>query len=181
LAKNVDEFFQEKFHVINCAGGYWEHFSFTEVSFEQSIRTIQENLHTVFGVAYHLLPLMQERKGGHFVTFGCNSTKYHYPLMAPFTASKQAVATLMTSLCNEYGKYEIQFNCFILTTIKTEREKKIKPFGDFKNWLEPKKVAECVLNLTQQENTLINGGEINLFKYSEQYNWKGYFERIKKS
>src|SRR3989344_576821 len=180
LAKAVNSFFPEQFHVINCAGGYWEHFPLVEVSFEQSIKTIEENLHTVFGAAYFLAPLMRERKGGHFISFGCNSTRYCYPWMAPFTAAKQGVATLMKSLCAEYGRYNIQFNCFVLVTLKTKREKEFKPFGDHKKWLEPKDIANAVFNLTQQDNNLINGSEINLFKYSEQYNWKGYFERIRK-
>lgn len=182
LPEEISTFFKEEpFHVINCAGGYWDHFPFEEVSLDFCHKTINENFLTVFNAAYYLVPLMKKRGEGHFITFGCNSIKYHYPYMAPFTVSKQAVATLMKSLCNEYSKWNLQFNCFLLTTLKTEREKNFKPNGDYDNWIEPKQVAELVYSLTQQTNSLINGTEIELLKYSEQYNWDGYFKRIQKS
>lgn len=176
----LEMFPDEIFHVINCAGSYWEHFPLTGVSLEDSFKVMRENLFTVFGAAYTLVPLMKDRGRGHFITFGCNSTRHHYPYMAPFTASKQGVATLMKSLCNEYSKWNLQFNCFLLSTVKTEREKQFKVNGDYENWLEPLEIAESVWALTQQENVLMNGTEIELMKYSEQYNWDGYFKRIQK-
>lgn len=181
LPQEISEFFKgEPFHVVHCAGGYWDYFPFDEVPLEFCHKVINENFLTVFNTAYTLVPLMKKYGMGHFITFGCNSTKHHYPYMAPFTASKQAVATLMKSLGNEYSKWNLQFSCFLLATLKTERERSYKPNGDYENWIEPEQVAELVYSLTQQPNSLINGTEIELLKYSEKYNWDGYFKRIQK-
>lgn len=181
LKERVQEVFSEgAFHVINCVGSYWEHFPLEESSLELCRKVIRENFETVFNTGYTLLPVMRVREGGHFIGFGCNSTRHHYPYMAPYTASKQAVATFIKSICNEYGKWGIQANCFLLSTLKTEREFTCKPFGDYEKWLDPYEVAWSVWSILDNNNGVINGSEIELMKYSEQYNWKGYFERIRK-
>lgn len=190
LSLEVDKYFlssdsgklvPEKFHVINCVGGYWDHFAFTRLSLAESRKTIEDNLTTVLNSAYFFMPILAERNGGHFITFGCNSTRHHYPYMTPFTVAKAGLATMMKCLASEYAKFNVQCNCYLLATIKNKREHNTKPFGDYENWLDPKDIAEIVINATQVESTLMNGSEIELWKYSERYNWDGYFQRIKKA
>jgi NAD(P)-dependent dehydrogenase (short-subunit alcohol dehydrogenase family) len=195
LSDGAAGFFSDVFHIINCVGGYWDHMPMSKVSHEESVKVINENFMTVFNTAYYLLPLLKTRKeendkslsdenfdwpNTHFVTFGCNSTRYYYPWMVPYTAAKQAVATLTKSLRSEYSAWNFQFNCFILATVNTEREKKFKPFGDHEHWLKPEKIAEVVLEVVRGETSLINGSEIELFDHSPHYHTTSYFGRIRK-
>jgi len=180
LAQEAERFFPGKFHVINCAGAYWDHKGFSEASLAQNRQAFEGNAQTILGVAHCLIPLMCKRGGGYFVGFSCNSVLHNYPNMLAFTASKMALESLIRSLANEYGGKGLVANCFELATILTGREKGLKPFGDHQNWLLPEEVARVVYAMTTGPFSIVNGNAIKLYHYSPSFFTKGYLERIRR-
>jgi len=175
------EFFTEQFVVVHCTGYYAGQEPLETTEIEESNRIFESNFLTVYNLSTLLLPVMREKGGGHFIGFSCNSVKYHYPQMAPFTAAKSALESYFKSLANEYYEIGIYANCFQLATLFTEHEVTLKPYGDHKKWLQLSEVANYVEQFVTQPLQLHNGNSIQLYHYSDTFFHKSYFDRIKKS
>lgn len=180
LADKCDTYFEGKLNIINCVGYYKGQEPFEETSIEEAKRIFDSNFVCVYNTANALIPYLIKNKGGHFICFSCKSVKYKYPLMAPFSASKAALDCLVGSLANEYSKIGLVANSFSLSTLDTEFERTVKPFGDFDNWLKLDEVATIIEKIVTSDFDIMNGNTIDLFKYSESFFKKSYFDRIKK-
>lgn len=179
LKDSVDDYFENEFSVINCVGHFPKFSPIHNSPFISAKENIEANYLCVFNLANKLLPLMVARSGGHFIAFSSHTNYQNYPEMVAFTASKVALECLIKGIANEYAKYGLLSNIFALATLNTDVEKKLKPHGDFDNWLKLDEVAESVLQLIHDNNSLMNGNIIHLYKYSESYFNQSYYERIK--
>jgi len=135
----------------------------------------------LYGVCNELIPLMVLRGGGHITAFSCNSVRYCYPHMAAFTSAKAAVETLIKCLANEFSQSGIVANVIALASLQTDSVQKSKPFGDFKHFMSVEEIAKAVLKLSCAEFDYLNGNVISLFRHSDSFFNKGYFERNRAS
>jgi NAD(P)-dependent dehydrogenase (short-subunit alcohol dehydrogenase family) len=179
LAEAADRHFPGRFEVVNAAGQWFTQRPFTEIPLSEAVSLMTANYLTAYGVARHVIPLLVARGGGHFVTFSCDSVNQHYPWMAPYTASKAAVQSLTISIANEFAQYGVIANAIVLSTLFTDRDRRLKPHGDHPHWLQPKEVAVEILNLIVDRVGLLNGNAIKLFRYSDSYFHQAYFDRIR--
>lgn len=180
LANKCNEFFEGKLNTINCVGYYTGQEPFEKTSIAEAKRIFDSNFICVYNTANAIMPYIIKNNGGHFICFSCKSVKYRYPLMAPFSASKAALDCLVGSLANEFSKIGLVANSFSLSTLDTDFERKVKPFGDFDNWLKLEEVAIIIEKIITSDFDIMNGNTIDLFKYSESFFNKSYFDRIKK-
>ena len=97
--------------------------------------------------------------------------------MPLFTSSKAAVECLIKCVANEQSKYNIIANSFALPSIKTNSVIKTKPEEFHKNYATLEELTDCIEHTIENLSPLINGNVINLFKYSESFYNKGYYER----
>lgn len=169
--------FSKPFNLIHSVGDFWEHKSITDTSFGEAISQINSHYVTLFGVIKTVLPIMQNNGGGRIIAFSCNSVKYNYPAMAAFTSSKAAVECLIKCTANEQSKYNVTANTFALPSIKTINVIKTKPEEYHKNYTTLSELTDCIENTIENLNPLVNGNVINLFKYSDSFYHKGYYER----
>lgn len=179
LREKITDYTDKGFDVINLTGYFAGQQPLEKCSIEEARKIIDSNYLTVYGVAHSLLPVMRARGGGHFLAFSCNSVNYKYPWMAPFTAAKAAVESLIGSIANEFSEYGIIANVLVLATLRTQREKDLKPYGDHEHWLSVEEVAETALEILRDRKGIVNGNSINLFQHSDTFYNRGYFERIR--
>jgi NAD(P)-dependent dehydrogenase (short-subunit alcohol dehydrogenase family) len=172
--------FENPFNVIHCSGYYKGQEPLESMSFDESSRIFNSNFLTVYNLSVRLLDVMIEKGGGHFVGFSCNSVKYNYPQMAPFTAAKSALESFFRTVANEFYEKGIYANTFQLATLLTNYEISRKPFGDHKKWLKLDEVVTYVEQFLNQPNQLLNGNSIQLYHYSDSFFKESYYERIKK-
>lgn len=180
LAQETNSYFSESFNIINAVG----HFKngqqpFLETSLFEAELIFKSNFTAIYNTAFKLLPVQISKGGGHFIVFSCDSTNFNYPLMNPFISAKSALNSFIKSLANEFYRLGIIANAFALTTVRTELEIKTKPHGDFENWLDPEEVAQKIFELTNI-STLISGNIIKLYKHSDTFFGKSYYDRILK-
>ena len=180
LTDKCSSFFEGKLNTINCVGYYKGQEPFEKTTISEAKKIFDSNFVCVYNTANAIIPYLIKNGGGHFICFSCKSVKYRYPLMAPFSASKAALDCLVGSLANEYSKIGLVANSFSLSTLDTDFERTVKPFGDFDNWLKLKEVAVIIENVVTSGFDIMNGNTIDLFKYSESFFKKSYFDRIKK-
>lgn len=178
LKQEVDKFLEEEFNIINCVGYFHGYDSIEETSLIEAKKIFDSNVLSLYAIAHKFLPLMKQRKGGNFVAFSAHTVYQYYPQMVVFTAAKAAVEGLVKGIANEYSEFNIIANTFALATLLTEVEKKIKPKGDYKNWLLTEEVCETVVDIISHRNKLINGNIIHLFKHSHTFFHQSYFDRI---
>lgn len=180
LRKECCRFFQCGFHVINCVGFFPDYIPIEKMRLEDARKVLDSNILSVFGVANKLLPLMSNQGGCHFIGFSMHTAYQNYPYMAIFSAAKLALESFIKSVSNEYLHNEVYANVVSLATLRTETEKRIKPYGDYENWLEADEVCNIVDNLIRYSNGLVNGSVIHAYKYSKTFFGESYLNRIKK-
>lgn len=180
LSQEVDKFFDSKFNIVNSVGRYYKmgHQVFCDISIDEAQDIMMSNYMTVYNVAKNILPIQIQKGGGHFVGFSCTSVNYMYPTMAAFASAKSALETLIGSIANEYYKDGIIANTFRLSTLNTDEEKKLKPNGDFNNWLAVDQVADFVCNFIEMPNNLISGNNMHIYKHSETFFGSSFYDRI---
>jgi NAD(P)-dependent dehydrogenase (short-subunit alcohol dehydrogenase family) len=120
---------------------------------------------------------MVSRGGGRLVAFSCNSIQHNYPEMAPFTAAKAAVETLVKCIANEYSTAGIQANALALPTIRTPKVCESKDLPDEEDYVAPAELARIVLDEILCLSSYVNGNSIKLFKPSSAFYRTSYFDR----
>jgi NAD(P)-dependent dehydrogenase (short-subunit alcohol dehydrogenase family) len=180
IADTVTQNFTSAFGFIHSVGDFWDHKPFLDLTMEQAQKVFESHVGTLYNTSKILLPVMQAKGGGSCITFSCNSARYNYPWMAPFTASKSAVDSLVRSLANEFSGQNIRFNSLVLSSLRTEKVRKSKPHGDFAHFIPPKDIVPIIRFLLSKAASLINGNMINLFVHSDDFYNSGYFRRIAK-
>lgn len=177
LRNFVEKRFTTPFTVIHSVGDFWKHKSITNTAFSEVVSQINSHYVTLFGVMKSLIPLMKKVGGGKFIAFSCNSVKYNYPDMAAFTSAKAAVECLIKCIANEQSKNNIICNAFALPSIKTNSVISTKPEEYHENYPTLAELTECIERTTENLTGLSNGNVIGLFKYSDSFYHKGYYER----
>lgn len=173
----IQSYYNSPFTLVHSVGDFWAHKSINNTTFNEAILQINSHYVTLFGVIKAVIPIMQKVGGGKIIAFSCNSVKYNYPDMAAFTSSKAAVECLIKCVANEQSKYNIIANSFALPSIKTNSVIKTKPEEFHENYATLEELTDCIEHTIENLSALINGNVINLFKYSESFYNKGYYER----
>ncbi len=177
LGKYIESCYSTPFTVIHSVGDFWSHKSINNTSFDEAVSQINSHYITLFGVIKTVVPIMQKVGGGKIIAFSCNSVKYNYPDMAAFTSSKAAVECLIKCTANEQSKYNIISNAFALPSIKTNSVIESKPKEFHENYPTLSELTECIEQTVENLSFLSNGNIISLFKYSDSFYHKGYYER----
>jgi 3-oxoacyl-[acyl-carrier protein] reductase len=177
LREEVSKRFVAPFTVIHSIGDFWKHKSIDKTQFNEAISMIQSHYITLFGVIKAIVPVMRKVGGGKIIAFSCNSVKYNYPDMVAFTSAKAAVECLIKCVANEQSKYNITANAFALPSIKTKRVIATKPNEFHKDYTTLDELSNCIEQTLENLSCLVNGDIINLFKYSNSFYGKGYYER----
>lgn len=177
LRAKIKEHFTDSFTLIHSVGDFWRHKSITLTNFDEAISQILSHYITLFGTIKAVVPIMQNVGGGKIIAFSCNSVKYNYPDMAAFTSSKAAVECLIKCVANEQSQYGILANAFALPSIKTNSVIKTKPIEFHKNYPTLDELTACIEQTIETLSPLSNGNIISLFKHSDSFYHKGYYER----
>ena len=177
LRKKVSEHFNSPFALVHSVGDFWAHKSISNTPFSEAISQIHSHYLTLFGTIKAIIPIMQKNGGGKIIAFSCNSVRYNYPDMAAFTSSKAAVECLIKCIANEQSKYNVISNAFALPSIQTEGVRKSKPKEFYKNFPDLNELTDCIEQTIENLSPLQNGNIINLFKYSDSFYNKGYYQR----
>ena len=177
-ANLCSEFFDGSISLIHCAGDFWAHRGFLDVSTELAEKYMNSHYLTLYAVLQSVLPIMIKKNGGKIAAFSFNSSNENFPHILPFNAAKAAVEATIKCIAHEYAKENIVANILSLASLKTEASRKSRPFGDFENYLELSELCNAILE-AMDLSPLINASTINIYKYSDSYYNQGYFERIK--
>ncbi|NKB75814.1 MAG: SDR family oxidoreductase [Gammaproteobacteria bacterium] len=93
------------------------------------------NVNSVFVVSRSVAKYMIERKKGKIINICSIQAALARPSIAPYTASKGAVANLTKGMCADWAKYNIQSNGLAPGYFETELTKNLVEDETFNAWL----------------------------------------------
>ncbi len=124
---------------------------FETVSTEQIENIISTNLLSHMKLTHLLYPLMQKQKSGHIVFVNSSAgtePKLHHSL---YCASKYGLSGFAKALRLEAKKYHIRVTNVYPGGVKTNLYQLLPHPPDITNFMDPKKIAETIVFLTETE------------------------------
>ena len=103
--------------------------------FEDWDRLMNLNLNSVFNVSKAVVQYMIARKAGKIINICSIQSALARPSIAPYTASKGAVANLTKGMCADWAQYNIQTNGLAPGYFETELTAALVQDESFSAWL----------------------------------------------
>ena len=103
--------------------------------FEDWDRLMNLNLNSVFNVSKAVVQHMIERRAGKIINICSIQSALARPSIAPYTASKGAVANLTKGMCADWAQYNIQTNGLAPGYFETELTSALVQDESFSAWL----------------------------------------------
>lgn len=141
--------------LINNAGAILNK-PFSETSPEDFREVYDTNVFGVVGLIRALLPLMEN--DGHVVnisSMGGVQGSMKFPGLSAYSSSKGALITLTELLAEEYKEEGPAFNVLALGAVQTEMLE--EAFPGYKAPLQPKEMAEYIVDFSLKGNKYYNG------------------------
>lgn len=128
--------------LVNVAGGFlWR--TTEEGDWSVWERMYRINMQTTFQVTRHCLPLLREARGS-VVNVGAAASLRATAGMAPYTASKSAVARFTEALAAEESLHGIRVNAVLPSVLDTAANRRDMPDADFSRWVTVDEVAAAI-------------------------------------
>lgn len=181
LISEVEQFFTgNEIKLIHTAGDLWYHYPFLDVPTEDAMRIMGSHYGSYYSTVQAILPIMIKNGGGRLLTYSCNANNEFLPHMLPFTAAKRAVDALVKCVAHEYAGKGIVSNAIAVSSLKTDKNKEIKPFGDYEHYIDLSDLADLSLEIINSKNHLMNAAIIKCYEYSDKYYYEGVLDRVKR-
>jgi len=177
IAHTVTEHFTGPFALIHSVGDFWNHQPLDETPPNVARSQMESHYLTLYTVLHQLLPLMAQAGGGRVIAFSCNSVQQNYPEMAPFTAAKAAIETLIRCVANEYAGCGVQANSVALPTIYTDKVRGSKILSNEDSYVTPEDLADFLYETMLTLPSIVNGSTVKVFKHNRNFYNLSYFER----
>jgi NAD(P)-dependent dehydrogenase (short-subunit alcohol dehydrogenase family) len=103
------------------------------------------------------LPHMQRAGYGRIVAIGALAGEEGPAGLGAYATSKAALHALIRVAANENGDRGIRINAILPSTLDTPTNRAQIPDGDFSKWVQPRAVAERILDLISDEALPDNG------------------------
>ncbi|MHA6769061.1 SDR family oxidoreductase [Sphingobium ummariense] len=143
--------------LLHMAGAFdWRPVAQSDAALWQVL--FRKNLETTLAVVKAALPCLEAR--GAIVTIGAAAAEPSGAGMAPYAASKSAVARLTQSLAAELDESRIRINTLLPSIIDTPANRAAMPDADPSAWTHPDAIAEVASFLVSPAARAIHGALI---------------------
>ena len=102
---------------------------------------INTNIKSLFNVSKNIIKFMIKRKKGKIINIASVQSSLARPGIAPYTASKGAVANFTKGMATDWAKYGIQVNAIAPGYFKTPLNKALVNDEQFTQWLKSRTPA----------------------------------------
>lgn len=160
IYRNIDKNFGKIDILINLIGNFIYE-PITTTSFEKFKDIIESNLYSTFLCCQKALPIMQKKKWGRIINFGCVGAESFTirEKTTPYYIAKTGVIMLTKVLAYEYAKYGITINSISPGILKTSVAKPQTPSGKFAQFED---IINAVNFLLKEESAYINGANLEV-------------------
>lgn len=145
--------------LIHCAGGF-RYLHATDAGDQDIDFLVGLNLRSSMYVLREVLGGMKSRNYGRIVFISSKSTLHPGAGEGPYAATKAGINALVSSSAAEVKQYNININAVLPSVIDTPPNRKDMPDADFSRWVEPAKLAQIIVGLTESFGDPIHGALI---------------------
>ncbi len=146
--------------LVHILGGFAGGQSITKTDDATWTRMQVLNLTSAFYVLRETIPHLRKSKNGRIVAIGSLTAKEPQANLGAYVIFKSALSVLLKTVALENADAGLTANVILPGTMDTPANRKAMPKADFSSWLNPKRVAELVLWLTDESAGQITGTEI---------------------
>lgn len=115
------------------------------------------NLTSAFYVLRAAIPHLRKSSNGRIVAIGSLTAKEPQANMGAYVTFKTALCTLVQTVARENADAGLTANVILPGTMDTPANRKAMPEADFSRWLDPKRVAELIVWLTEDNARQVTG------------------------
>jgi NAD(P)-dependent dehydrogenase (short-subunit alcohol dehydrogenase family) len=123
------------------------------------------NLKSAFFCSKAALPHMMAQNYGKIVNVASRTggERHFRSKSGAYVVSKAGVIVLTETIAEEVGKYDINVNCVVPSTIDTLDNRRDFPGADFSKWVKPEQIARVILFLVSDDSKAISGASIPVY------------------
>ncbi len=149
--------------LLNIVGGYAPPQPVHELNGATWDKVMNRNLKSVFLCSKYVLRHMRQVGYGRIVNISSKIAQTLPGKMAAAAVSKAAVNNLTTCMARELKGTNISVTALMPSIIDSPAMRRAMPDADFKKWVRPDMLAECILFLCQDQAAAINGAILPVF------------------
>jgi NAD(P)-dependent dehydrogenase (short-subunit alcohol dehydrogenase family) len=147
---------------VHCVGGIIAGNPIEVSSAEDFMTMYVMNTLSAYIVARHLLPHMYKQGYGSFLAIASQSVVHPVPNRAAYSASKAALASLMSSIAEEGRPFNVRANTLVPSIIRTPANLEWASAGQAEDWISPEQLARTALLVSDPSNAM-SGALIPVF------------------
>lgn len=168
----------DSFAVVTCVGRFPVRKRLSDYTTDDDWATFQSNV-LGFLVPYRatIARARQPDVIAAYLTFGSVSQPYHYPQLGVYTASKDALRSLVRTASHEEARYGVRFFHLNLSTLDQKKEVHYTSPETCK-FLPCDSVAKNICHLLSGIEAAPFFSESHVYVYADSYYEKGYLSRI---
>ncbi len=149
--------------LVHLVGGFAGGAPVAETEDATFERMLDLNLRSAFHILRAVIPVMRDSGFGRIVAIGSRAAVEPQPLIAAYSASKSALATLMRSVAMENKDRGITANVILPGTMDTPANRAADPAADVTKWINPQQVANLALWLVSDAASEVTGAVIPVY------------------
>jgi len=162
VAKSISRF-QRIDAFVHLVGGFEGGHTLHETDDAVLDRMLEINLRSLFRMLRAVLPPMRARHSGRIVAVGSKAAVEPAPMVAAYGASKAALVSLIRSVAAENKDAGISANVVLPATMDTPANRAAVPSADPQKWVQPRQVAQLLVNLADDELSQVSGAVIPIY------------------
>ena len=151
--------------LLNIVGGYKGGSTVADTTLEEFNNMIGMNLKSAFLCSKHVLPHMMKENYGKILSISARPAvdRRRRVKSGAYAISKTGVKILAETIAEEVRDYNINVNCIMPSTMRTEENLRDFPGADTSKWVDTEDVAKVILFLVSDTSKVTSGATIPVF------------------
>ncbi|HJX23509.1 MAG TPA: SDR family NAD(P)-dependent oxidoreductase [Candidatus Bathyarchaeia archaeon] len=165
LVRHTIEEFGRVDILLNIVGGYKGGSTVADTTLEEFNNMIELNLKSTFLCSKYVLPHMMKENYGKILSISARPAvdRRRRGKSGAYAISKTGVKILTETIAEEVKDYNINVNCIMPSTMKTEENLRNFPGADTSKWVDTEDVAKVILFLVSDSSKVTSGAAIPVF------------------
>jgi len=126
-------------------------------------RMLEVNLNSAFFLLRAVIPTLRSTGDGRIIAIGSRAALEPGAGVGAYSCSKAALVALIRSIALENRDAGLTANVILPGTIDTPANRRAMPNADFRQWVQPQRIASLIVWLVSESGKDVNGAAIPVY------------------
>ena len=126
-------------------------------------RMLEVNLNSAFFLLRAVIPTLRNTGDGRIIAIGSRAALEPGAGVGAYSCSKAALVALIRSIALENRDAGLTANVILPGTIDTPANRRAMPNADFRQWVQPQRIASLIVWLVSESGKEVNGAAIPVY------------------